>query len=182
MWKWLLSGGNSSTAIFAWELLYCSQSEWTRSIVSLIDRIQNARPWRELGCKIMKSTVKNNLKINVWCIPVFLLLTGKMNEVVPLHGDLMCSICYMLNKSSNALKNWRHLASELGIDHNTYKSFEPESPQSPTSILLEWVCSEKGNEFTVREFCKTLARIKRYDVIELLEIEFGQNFRQPSQS
>jgi hypothetical protein len=100
-----------------------------------------------------------------------------MKDVAPLHSDMMRSICYQLNKNpGGALKNWRHLASELGIDYDTYKSFEADAPQSPTNVLLEWACGNNSN-LTIRELCTKLKNIKRYDVIKVLEKEYKQDFR-----
>ena len=101
-----------------------------------------------------------------------------MKEKVPHHSDMMRSICYLLNKNScGSVKDWKHLAVELDIDHHIYKSFEKEIPEGPTKVLLEWAMNDRPN-MTVQDLCKICKNIRRYDVIETIEKAYGQSFTQ----
>lgn len=99
-----------------------------------------------------------------------------MVETIPLHGDKMHSLCYMLSMNScGTVNDWKHLAMELNIGYNEYKIFEKEVQEDPTKLLLEWALIDKPN-MTITELCEHFKNIKRYDVIYEVEKYYGHSF------
>ena len=70
----------------------------------------------------------------------------------------------MLDKQKFGLKNWSHLAAELGISRTTFKSFETSSTDNPTKKLFE-VLAVHFPGLTVKELISHLEAMHRRDVI-----------------
>ena len=87
-----------------------------------------------------------------------------MRVAFPPLTTKMVKICRLLNK----FDRWQYLANALGVRSNVWKTFDPQTLQSPTKILFEWLDAERP-ELTVAEICDALRKIERNDVVLLLE-------------
>lgn len=94
-----------------------------------------------------------------------------MQEVLGLESDEMTDICVLFNKPIVGVKNWKHLANELGIPRDTYKDLRPDDPESATKILFDWIFNAKEN-LTVGELIIALRSIDRNDVVKELRQHF----------
>lgn len=96
-----------------------------------------------------------------------------MEKVLGLESDEMTEICVLFNKPMVGVKDWKHLANELGIPIDSYKDLRPDHPESPTKILFDWIFNQKGN-LTVGELIIALRSIDRNDVVRDLRQHFLQ--------
>ncbi|KAJ7339409.1 hypothetical protein OS493_005804 [Desmophyllum pertusum] len=78
--------------------------------------------------------------------------------------DIIGEMAFMLDKQKFGLKNWSHLAAELGISRTTFKSFETSSTDNPTKKLFE-VLAVHFPGLTVKELISHLEAMHRRDVI-----------------
>ena len=65
------------------------------------------------------------------------------------------------------IRNWRHLASKLGVDVDAIRRLEQYSDFSPTIRLFEFLEATQP-DLTIKELKDVLLEIKRNDLISLL--------------
>lgn len=85
--------------------------------------------------------------------------------------DVLEDVAALLDLQENA---WFRFGRKFGISRKELDSLRPECPQSPTKLLMEHIVGKQPN-LNMRSFLKTLAQIKRSDVIkELKEFFYGK--------
>lgn len=71
--------------------------------------------------------------------------------------------------------NWIRFGRKFEIPRKEINTLKPACPQSPTKSLIEHIVA-KEPDLNMRSFLKSLANIKRFDVIkELKEFFYGKN-------
>ena len=86
-------------------------------------------------------------------------------------ASLLDEIAQALDVMSPVLKNWHHLAIQLGVPKEDCWNIERRSTQSPTNELFQYLEATRP-QMTLKGLKEALRFIKRNDVLEnLLKLE-----------
>lgn len=82
------------------------------------------------------------------------------------NPKLLESISNKLDENVRAIKNWKHLGSELQLTKNDLDDLK--SGSNPTLVLMEYIYVEQP-DVTVEKFWQIMESLNRNDVLKILK-------------
>ena len=74
--------------------------------------------------------------------------------------------CLDKEQRYGAMKCWKHLAEQFGVEESIYNTFTCCPENSPTENLFDFLKTRKPTEFTIKKLKEGMNSIGRNDVIE----------------
>ncbi|XP_078382169.1 uncharacterized protein LOC144664816 [Oculina patagonica] len=128
----------------------------------ILQKIESLRP--SLPIVEMKEVLMN-LNLSTIAEELDNLPVGSTIQTLLDERDVLEKVSTLLDLFENS---WFSFGRKFNIPRKELESLKPECPQSPTKLLMEYIVG-KDPDLNMRSFLKSLANIKRFDVIKKLK-------------
>ena len=94
-------------------------------------------------------------------------LGPKLSTILTSKPEFIDQLALYLDRDMRLIRNWRHLASKLGVDAEVIRRLEQYTDFSPTIRLFEFLEATQP-DLTIKELKDALLEIRRNDLFCLL--------------
>ena len=94
-------------------------------------------------------------------------LGPKLSTILTSKQEFIDQLALCLDRDMRLIRNWRHLASKLGVDVDVIRRLEQYTDFSPTIRLFEFLEATQP-DLTIKELKDALLEIRRNDLFSLL--------------
>ncbi|KAJ7339404.1 hypothetical protein OS493_005799 [Desmophyllum pertusum] len=99
------------------------------------------------------------------------------SEVVTDNTRLLKKLSTYLDRESDVIKHWKHLAYVLDVPPEETRKFDMYTEHSPTEDLFNFLSDIWNPHLTVQELKMKLTELHRMDVVHSLETEFPDEMK-----
>ena len=91
----------------------------------------------------------------------------KLSTILTSKPEFIDQLSLCLDRDMRLIRNWKHLASKLGVDVDVIRRLEQYTDFSPTIRLFEFLEATQP-DLTIKELKQALLEIRRNDLFSLL--------------